>query len=92
MSSRSLALLPTRARNDALTAVHEALLQAKESILAANAEDLRLATKAALEGELSQSVLRRLDLGKGKKYEDMLQGILNVRALEDPSKGFAAYS
>ncbi|KAL9129143.1 MAG: hypothetical protein Q9217_002318 [Psora testacea] len=85
ISCRKLAILPTIARNDALTAVYQALLQSKESILAANAEDLGLATKAATYGELSQSVLKRLDLGRKGKYEEMLQGILNVRDLEDPT-------
>ncbi|KAI9810394.1 MAG: hypothetical protein M1827_006280 [Pycnora praestabilis] len=83
-SSRKLATLPTAARNDALTAIHIALSHAKEEILAANAKDLVLASKAAESGELSQSVLKRLDLGKKGKWEDMLKGILDVRDLEDP--------
>ena len=87
ISSRSLATLPTEARNDALTAIHKALTNSKESILAANAKDLELATKAAENGELSQSVLNRLDLGRKGKWEDMLQGILDVRDLEDPGEG-----
>ena len=85
-SSRRLATLPAQDRNDALTAVHQALLDAKSTILKANARDLASATKAAAEGELSQSVLKRLDLGRKGKWEDMLQGILDVRDLEDPSK------
>ena len=88
ISSRSLAILPTQARNDALTAIHAALQEAKSSILAANAKDLELATKAAEDGKLSQSVLKRLDLGRQGKWEDMLQGILDVRDLEDPGEGF----
>lgn len=85
ISSRSLAVLPTHARNDALTAIHSALREAKGAILAANAKDLELATKAAENGELSQSVLKRLDLRRRGKWEDMLQGILDVRDIEDPS-------
>ncbi|KAM0800747.1 glutamate semialdehyde dehydrogenase [Usnea florida] len=84
ISSRNLAILPTQARNDALTAIHKALQEAKATILATNARDLELATKAAEDGELSQSVLKRLDLGRKGKWEDMLQGILDVRELEDP--------
>ncbi|KAL2039790.1 hypothetical protein N7G274_007649 [Stereocaulon virgatum] len=84
ISSRGLAILPTKARNDALTAIHHALQESKETIQAANAKDLELATKSAEEGELSQSVLKRLDLGRKGKWEDMLQGILDVRDLEDP--------
>ena len=88
VSSRNLAILSTKARNDALTAMHGALQEAKDSILAANARDLELAAKAAEDGELSQSVLKRLELGRKGKWEDMLQGILDVRDLEDPGKGF----
>ena len=85
-ASRSLATLPCEARNEALTLIHDALQTAKESILAANAKDLELAIKAAENGELSQSVLKRLDLGRQGKWEDMLQGILDVRGLDDPGK------
>ena len=88
ISSRALAILPTSARNDALTAIHAALSSERATILAANAEDLRIAAKAAEDGELSQSVLKRLDLGRPGKYDDMLKGILDVRALEDPSRFF----
>ncbi|KAI4193904.1 MAG: hypothetical protein LQ350_008080, partial [Teloschistes chrysophthalmus] len=85
-ASKSLAILPLEARNDALTAIHQSLAQAKPSILAANAKDLELASKAAADGQLSQSVLKRLDLGRPGKWEDMLQGVLDVRSLEDPRK------
>ena len=88
-ASRSLATLPCKARNDALTLIHDALQKAKESILAANAKDLELAITAAKNGELSQSVLKRLDLGRKGKWEDMLQGILDVRDLDDPGKCFS---
>lgn len=91
LSSRSLAILPTKARNDALTAIHGALQIAKDSILAANAKDLELATKAAEDGELSQSVIKRLDLGRKGKWEDMLQGILDVRDLADPGKAVVVF-
>lgn len=86
LSSRSLAVLPTEARNNALTKIHTALYDAREGILAANAKDLGLAQKAAEDGNLSQSVLKRLDLGRQGKFEDMLQGILDVRDLEDPGR------
>ena len=86
ISSRSLATLPTEARNDALTAIHSALSKSKDAILAANAKDLELATKAAEDGQLSQSVLKRLDLGRKGKWDDMLQGILEVRDLGDPGE------
>lgn len=88
IASQSLAILPSGARNDALTAIHGALQDAKDRILAANISDLELATKAAEDGELSQSVLKRLDLGRKGKWEEMLQGILDVRDLDDPGKEF----
>jgi glutamate-5-semialdehyde dehydrogenase len=83
-ASHVLATLPTTARNNALTAIHKALSASKEEILAANARDLTLAKKAAEDGELSLSLVSRLDLGKVGKWEDMLKGILDVRELEDP--------
>lgn len=86
IASRSLAVLPAYARNDALTAIHQELANAKEEILAANARDVELATKAAEDGKLSQSVLKRLDLARIGKWEDMLKGILDVRDLEDPGE------
>ncbi len=83
--SRTLAVLKTEERNAALTAIQKALADGKEEVLAANAKDLEAANKAAAGGTLSASLVKRLDLGKPGKYEDMLQGILDVVELEDPS-------
>lgn len=83
--SRTLAVLKTEQRNAALTAIHKALAAGKDEVLAANARDLEAANKAAAGGTLSASLVKRLDLGKPGKYEDMLQGILDVVELEDPS-------
>jgi glutamate-5-semialdehyde dehydrogenase len=85
-ASHSLATLPASARNDALTVIHAKLSASRDEILAANARDLALAQKAAENGELSLSIVSRLDLGKKGKWEDMLKGILDVRDLEDPGK------
>lgn len=85
-ASHVLATLPTTSRNNALTSIHAALVEAKDEILAANARDLALAKKAAENGELSLSIVSRLDLSKKGKWEDMLGGILDVRKLEDPGK------
>ncbi|KIW28111.1 glutamate-5-semialdehyde dehydrogenase [Cladophialophora immunda] len=84
LASHTLSILPLSARNDALTAIHAALVQHKAEILAANARDMALAQQASSQGELSQSVLKRLDLGRKGKYDDMLKGILDVRDLRDP--------
>jgi glutamate-5-semialdehyde dehydrogenase len=86
VSSGYLATLPVAARNEALTALHDALLGAREHILQANARDLEVASGAAQDGGLSQAVLKRLDLARAGKYDDMLRGILDVRGLEDPGK------
>ncbi|KAJ3567509.1 hypothetical protein NPX13_g6742 [Xylaria arbuscula] len=83
-ASHILATLPAAARNEALTSIHAALSEAKDDILAANARDLEAARRAAENGQLSQSLVSRLDLGKKGKWEDMLKGILDVRELEDP--------
>lgn len=84
-ASRSLAILSKEDRNDALTAIHDALASAKDEILVANKKDLEAASQAAASGTLSQSLVKRLDLGKPGKYDDMLEGILDVRKLDDPS-------
>lgn len=83
-ASHLLATLPVSARNDALTAIHDSLVASKDDILAANAKDMDAARQAAADGQLSQSLVSRLDLGKAGKWEDMLKGILDVRGLEDP--------
>ncbi|KAI1402990.1 gamma-glutamyl phosphate reductase [Hypoxylon fuscum] len=83
-ASHILATLSESARNEALTAIHAGLTSAKDEILAANARDLEVARSAAEQGQLSQSLVSRLDLGKKGKWEDMLKGILDVRDLEDP--------
>ncbi|RYO89344.1 hypothetical protein DL766_005184 [Monosporascus sp. MC13-8B] len=83
-ASHVLATLPASARNDALAAIHAGLAEARDEILAANARDLEVARLAAEHGQLSQSLVSRLDLGKKGKWEDMLKGILDVRDLEDP--------
>lgn len=84
-ASRTLATLPHSYRRAALGALHEALKENKDVILGGNACDIATATAAAANGELKQSVLKRLDLSRPGKFEDMLQGVLDVQDLEDPS-------
>lgn len=45
---------------------------------------MSLATTASKDGSLSASLVKRLDLSRPGKYEDMLSGILDVRDLPDP--------
>ena len=85
-ASHKLSTLSESSRNDALSAIHAALIEAKDEILAANARDLEAARQSAKAGELSESLVSRLDLGKKGKFDDMLKGILDVRDLEDPGK------
>ena len=66
LASRKLAILPTAARNECLTVIHDALKDARDEILAANARDLELAFRAAENGELSQSLVDWFE-GKGGK-------------------------
>ncbi|KAK4548920.1 hypothetical protein LTR36_008693 [Oleoguttula mirabilis] len=42
------------------------------------------AVKSSASGELSQSIMKRLDLSRKGKFDDMLQGIKDVRGLADP--------
>lgn len=83
-ASHYLATLPVGARNDALTAIHDSLAASKDAILAANARDMDLARRAAADGQLGASLVSRLDLARPGKWEDMLKGVLDVRALPDP--------
>lgn len=85
-ASHRLATLSEASRNNALSAIHAALIESKDEILAANARDLEAARKSASAGELSASLVSRLDLGKKGKFEDMLKGILDVRNLENPGE------
>jgi glutamate-5-semialdehyde dehydrogenase len=88
LSSRLLATLPVAQRNAALSAIHDALSAAREEILAANARDVEAAQRATAEGELNPSILKRLDLSRPGKFEDMLMGIRDVEALGDPGGFF----
>ncbi|KAF2206396.1 hypothetical protein CERZMDRAFT_115758 [Cercospora zeae-maydis SCOH1-5] len=84
ISSRTLGLLSEDARNRALDAIHDALAAAREDILAANAVDLEKAKQSTANGELNPSIYKRLDLSRKGKFDDMLQGIKDVKGLPDP--------
>jgi glutamate-5-semialdehyde dehydrogenase len=91
IASRRLATLSNDDRNKALTLLHDALETNQKDILAANARDVEIATIAAESGNLSHSVLKRLDLSRPGKYRDMLDGILSVRDLDDPGECALSY-
>lgn len=83
-ASHCLATLSEEGRNAALQEIHDELKAAKDEILAANAEDMENARKAASDGKLSASIVSRLDLSKPGKFNEMLKGILDVKNLPDP--------
>ncbi|SCU84705.1 LANO_0C02146g1_1 [Lachancea nothofagi CBS 11611] len=67
-------------RSSLLYKIHDGLKANAHSIQEANKEDLR----NAKEGQLADSLYKRLDLFKGDKFETMLAGIIDVAELEDP--------
>ncbi|KAH3671996.1 hypothetical protein WICMUC_004503 [Wickerhamomyces mucosus] len=80
VASTILKTLTNEERSSALQAVHDAILAAKLEILEANVKDM----EAAEAQHLSSSLVKRLDLSKGDKFDVMLQGVLDVASLEDP--------
>lgn len=79
-SSAILKTLSNADRNEALQLIHDTLKESKATIIEANRLDLEAAEKA----NLSSSLIKRLDLTKGDKYDSMLQGVLDVANLPDP--------
>ncbi len=75
-----LKTLSNEARTEALDLIHSALLQNKNEILEANKLDMDLAKQ----NNLKPSLVKRLDLSTGDKYDAMAQGITDVANLEDP--------
>lgn len=67
-------------RSGALQKIHDGLKSAKSKVLESNKVDMENAQK----NNLSPSLIKRLDLSNSGKYDTMLQGILDVAALEDP--------
>lgn len=85
-ASFTIKSLDGEARDAALDAVYDALVTAKTTILEANKKDTMAAEISMKDGKLSQSLVKRLDLGKPGKYDEMLQGIKDVRGLENPGR------
>lgn len=77
-SAPFLASATTERKNQALMAMHDAILQESTAILQANAEDLRRA-----EGKISPVMLDRLMLNP-QRIADMAQGIAQLAQLPDP--------
>ncbi|KAJ3323810.1 hypothetical protein HDV06_001180 [Boothiomyces sp. JEL0866] len=67
----------------ALRSIYNQLKSSKEFIIQQNKLDLQLASQKVKDGELSQSLFNRLDIEK--KYDSLLQGVLDIEQLEDPT-------
>lgn len=76
--------LPGEAKDQALLAVRDALAKQREAILAANRTDLNDAEALCQEGKLDRVLLKRLDLNGAGKFDTLLAGIDQLRALPDP--------
>ena len=83
LASYTLSSLDTLTKDRVLLAVADKLEQNKEQILQENKRDLEEAQKMLDEGTISQSVFNRLKLDENK-MRDMIQGIRDVKRLEDP--------
>lgn len=75
-----LKTLSTQERNHALSCISSTLSETKNEIIEANKLDLEAARKAGL----SPSLIKRLDLTQGDKFDTMLEGIKDVQILPDP--------
>ncbi|KAJ3091439.1 hypothetical protein HK102_000561 [Quaeritorhiza haematococci] len=85
-ASHKLQSATAKQKSAALHRIHQYLKENREEILAANKLDLENARKEVEAGKLSSSLFKRLDLGAGgDKYESLLQGVLDVERLPDPT-------
>lgn len=78
-ASRSIAVMSTALKNTILLEVGKALVANKEALLSANSKDMA----AGQAKGLSAAMLNRLQL-TDKTISDMVQGLHEVAALEDP--------
>ncbi|KAI0793767.1 gamma-glutamyl phosphate reductase [Fomes fomentarius] len=84
-------LISSSERIKALQEIRRELEAAKDAILAANRRDIEAAQKEVDAGRMSNSLLKRLDLTKGDKWDSMLQGVTDVAELPDPN-GVVTYA
>ncbi|ESK97773.1 gamma-glutamyl phosphate reductase [Moniliophthora roreri MCA 2997] len=78
-------LIPVEERVKALHEIRNTLAANRAEILRANEEDLAAAKQEVDAGRMSGAMLKRLDLNKGDKWDSMLQGVLDVANLPDPT-------
>ncbi|THU91534.1 gamma-glutamyl phosphate reductase [Dendrothele bispora CBS 962.96] len=84
-------LIPASERVKALQEIRNVLDANKTEILEANKLDLQAARLEVEAGRMSESLMKRLDLGKGDKWDSMSQGISDVAGLPDPT-GSVSYA
>jgi len=82
-ASRAVAGSTLEERNRALEAIAQAMERESNGILAANAEDLRLARAGLQRGEISGSLVERLKLSP-EKLASMIAAVRAVALLPDP--------
>lgn len=78
-----LARMSAEEKNRALISVARRMEESAEAIFAANREDLERARPLVESGEMSEALYRRLKLDEAK-LKDIVSGIAQVAALEDP--------
>lgn len=83
LASYTLASLDTIKKDKALENIANKIEENKLLILQENAKDLEEAKKLLDSGEINQSTFNRLKLDENK-MRDMIQGIRDVKKLEDP--------
>src|SRR2546426_852780 len=77
-AARTLALCPTKTKNDALAQMARGLVERSEALLEANRADLERAR-----GRVTKAFLDRLTLTE-TRIEEMAQGLREIAALPDP--------
>lgn len=83
LASYTLSSMDTASKNNALDFIADKLEENKLLILRENAKDLEEAKKLLETEEINQSTFNRLKLDDNK-MRDMIQGIRDVKKLEDP--------
>lgn len=82
-ASLKIAELSTEIKNEALNKIANAFERFREEIFEANKKDLVEAEKLVAGGEITKATFNRLKLDENK-MRDMIQGVRDIAALEDP--------
>lgn len=85
LASQTLKAVGGTDRDDALTAIHKALKDNQDVIFEANKQDMAEAQQQVEAGKMKSSMAKRLLLDE-PKFAAMLEGILDVRNLQDPGR------